>query len=100
MMDWIGRLWRGEVGLAIAFWEYAIVFGTFAQVLATGCAYGAYVAGVPFWLAAVMFFIPVPYTLLVTVGVWRSADRYRGPQRWAHAARIAVVIWAVAVIVL
>ena len=100
MTGWIGRLWRGEVGLASAFWEYALVWGTFVAVVTTALAYGAFVAGAPLWLAAVMFFMAVPYTLLVTVGVWRSADRYQGPQKWAHAARIAVLIWAVAVIVL
>jgi hypothetical protein len=100
MTDWIGRLWRGEVGLASAFWEYAIIFGTLAQAMTTGLAYGAFVAGVPFVLAVLMFFVAVPYTLLVTVGVWRSADRYQGPVHWAHLARIAVVIWAIAATVL
>ena len=100
MTDWIGRLWRGEVGLASAFWEYAVVFGTFAHVVTTGLAYGAFVAGVPLWLAVVMFFLAAPYTFLVTVGVWRSADRYQGPANWAHAARIGVVVWAIASLVL
>lgn len=100
MTDWIGRLWRGEVGLASAFWEYAIVFGTFVHVVATAVAYGVYVAGAPLWFAVVMFFIAAPYTLLVTVGVFRSAERYRGPVKWAHAARIGVVIWAIAATVL
>jgi heme/copper-type cytochrome/quinol oxidase subunit 2 len=100
MTDWIGRLWRGEVGLASAFWEYAVVFGTFANVVMTASAYGAFVAGAPFWLAVLIFFLAAPYTFLVTVGVWRSADRYQGPPKWAHAARIAVVVWAIAALVL
>ena len=100
MRHLIVRLWQGEIGLARAFWEYAIVFGTFAHVLTTALAYGAYVAGAPLWVAAAMFFLAAPYTLLATVGVWRSAERYRGPAKWAHAARIAVVVWAIASIVL
>src|SRR5262245_26756649 len=95
MTDWIGRLWRGEVGLASAFWEYAIVFGTFAHVVATGLAYGAYVAGASLWSAVTIFFLMTPYTVLATVGVWRSAERYEGPAYWAHAARVAVVLWAI-----
>jgi len=47
-----------------------------------------------------IFFLAAPYTFLVTVGVWRSADRYQGPLKWAHAARIAVVVWAIAALVL
>jgi hypothetical protein len=100
MTDWIGRMWRGEIGLARAFWEYAIVVGTFAHLVTTGLAYGAFVAGAPLWLAAVIFFLAAPYTVLVTVGVWRSAERYRGPAKWAHAARIGVVVWAIASLVL
>ncbi len=100
MTDWIGRLWRGEVGLARAFWEYALMWGTFANLTTTARAYGAYVAGAPLWLAAAVFFLAAPYTLLATVGVWRSAGRYRGPAHWANAARIAVLFWAVGVTVL
>ena len=93
-------MWRGEIGLARAFWEYAIVAGTLAHLVTTGLAYGAFVAGAPLWLAAVVFFLAAPYTILVTVGVWRSAERYRGPAKWAHAARIGVVVWAIASLVL
>ena len=63
MTDWIGRLWRGEIGLARAFWEYAIVFGTLIHLVTTGVAYGAFVAGAPLWLAAVIFFLAAPYTV-------------------------------------
>jgi len=100
MKNLVVRLWNGEVGLASAFWEYALVFGTFAHVVTTALAYGAFAAGAPFWLAAMMFFLAAPYTLLVTLGVWRSADRYQGPAKWAHGARIAVIVWAIASIVL
>jgi len=77
-----------------------MVWGTFIAMVTTALAYGAFVAGAPLWLAAVIFFLAAPYTMLVTVGVWRSADRYRGPPKWAHAARIAVLIWALAAIIL
>ena len=100
MTDWTGRMWRGEIGLARAFWEYAIVAGTLVHLVTTGLAYGAFVAGAPLWLAAAIFFLAAPYTVLVTVGVWRSAEHYRGPAKWAHAARIGVVVWAIASLVL
>jgi hypothetical protein len=100
MTDWIVRLWRGEVGLGRAFWEYTIGYGTLAHTAATGLAYGLYVAGAPLWVAAVIYFVAAPYTVLVTVGVWRSAERYQGPEQWAIAARIAVAAWAVAATVL
>ena len=34
----------------------------------------------------------IPYNLLATVGVWRSAAHYDGDPRWAALARIVTVI--------
>ena len=96
MRKWIGRFWRGEVALARAFWEYTLGWGTLAHAVATGLAYGLHAGGAPLWLAATIFFLAAPYTVLATVGVWRSADRYNGPSNWAHAARIGVLLWALA----
>jgi hypothetical protein len=100
MRRWTGRLWRGELPLVQAFWEYAIGYGTLLHIAMTGIAYGAYVAGAPLWAAAVLYLLPAPYALLVTVGVWRSAGSYRGPQHWAQAARASVVVWAILATVL
>jgi hypothetical protein len=36
--------------------------------------------------------LSVPYTVLATVGVWRSAARYDGPTLHAELARIATAI--------
>lgn len=35
--------------------------------------------------------LSVPYNILVTVGVWRSAERYTGERRWADLARIVTI---------
>jgi hypothetical protein len=100
MTDWIGRFWRGHVELGRAFWEYTVVYGTLVHLIATGIAYGLYVAGFPLWLVVLVFFIGTPYTVLAIVGVWRSADRYQGSEAWASAARIGVLLWAVGATVL
>lgn len=94
MRTWAGQFWRGEVPLTRAFWEYTIGYGSLLHIATTGLAYGAYVAGTPLWLAALIYFSPLPYTLLATVGVWRSAGFYAGPLQWSRAARICVLIWA------
>ena len=44
-------------------------------------------------LLVAAFLLPIPYNLLVGVAVWRSADRYQGPQRWADLARAASLVW-------
>ena len=35
---------------------------------------------------------PVPYNVIVLVGVWRSAGRFSGERQWADLARIVTVI--------
>ena len=35
--------------------------------------------------------LSVPYNILVTVGVWRSAEHYTGERKWADLARIVTI---------
>jgi hypothetical protein len=90
------QLWRGDVTLKRAFWDYAIIYGSLLNLATTLAALGAFAAGWPLALAAVIFLSPLPYNLLAVFGVWRSAERYSGPAIWAHLARIVVVVWAIA----
>ena len=45
-------------------------------------------------LAAVLvgYGVSVPYNIVATVGVWRSAARYGGPSRHADLARLVTAI--------
>ena len=95
MWDALVRLWRGEVLLRTAFWEYAIVYGLVLNAVATAAALTSHALGAPVALTAALFLSPIPYSVLFTVGVWRSASRYAGQQLWADLARIGVAIWAV-----
>jgi hypothetical protein len=88
------RLWRGELPLMQAFWDYAIIYGTIANLLATLGALAALAVDAP-WLALAVHFLPAPYNVVAVVGVWRSAGRYRGAPVWATAARAGVITWAV-----
>ncbi len=86
------RLWRGELALPAAFWNWA-VFGGLAINLASSALFlflimadrpiSAFIAG---------YALSVPYNVIVTIGVWRSAERYAGERRWADLARIVTII--------
>ncbi len=86
------RLWRGELALPDAFWNWA-VFGGLAINLASSALFlflimddrpiSAFIAG---------YALSVPYNVIVSVGVWRSAERYTGERRWADLARIVTII--------
>jgi hypothetical protein len=93
-------LWKGDVPLDQAFWEYAIVYGTIANIVATAAAMAAVAADLPAAVAVCLFLVPVPYILTAVVGVVRSAKKYRGPSSWARMAKIAVIMWGAAMIVI
>jgi hypothetical protein len=97
MTNWVTRLWKGEMGLGRSFWEFGVLYGTLIHLVSTGLAFAMIAADLPAWLAVVIFFLPAPYTVLIVVAVWRSADRYQGPAERVPLARIAVVIWALLV---
>jgi hypothetical protein len=94
MKDHVLRVWRGEIGMARVFWEYAIAFGTLANLITTGLAFATYLTTGSALLAVIVFLLPLPYNVLIVVAVWRSANRYRGRPVWATLARIGVVAWA------
>lgn len=93
MTTLLRRLWRGEVPLARAFWEYAIVYGLLLNLATTIASFALFAAKAPAAYGVMLFLLPLPYNLLALVAVWRSAGRYRGPRHWADLARIAVTVW-------
>ena len=92
------RLWRGEMPLHTAFWEYAIVYGIAVNILSSGGALITHTMGAPFAITAILFLLHFPYFCLVTVAVWRSASQYPGRQVWADLARTGVTIWALGMV--
>ncbi|MDP2409846.1 MAG: hypothetical protein Q8M26_06130 [Pseudolabrys sp.] len=91
-MNAIGRLWRGELPLPQAFWNFAVI-GAFIVNLSTSVLFLALLMN-DYTIAAFVagYALSVPYNIVVAVGVWRSADRYEGERRWADLARIVTVV--------
>lgn len=96
----LSALWAGEVPLAAAFWRYGVVYGAVANGAATLAALALVAGGAPAWTAVAVHFSPVPYIVLIAVGVWRAAGRWRGRPRWREWARVAIVLWALALLAL
>ena len=86
-------LWQGHLPLEVAFWNYAIFYGLVFNILGTGAALVLFVLDVPVAFPVIMHLLPVPYSVLALVGVWRSADHYAGPPKFAILARIVVLAW-------
>jgi hypothetical protein len=90
----IADLWYGRVPLARIFWDYAIIFGSLANLIATLASLAAFAYGLPVVLGLLLHFLPTPYNFLMVVGVWRSSANYRGSQLWATLARALILVWA------
>jgi hypothetical protein len=89
-MNRLKLLWLGELPLAEAFWQWAVSVGLVVNTIATAGFLALIVADhvVP---ALIVHALPLPYNIVAAVGVWRSADRFRGDRRLADLARIAAV---------
>ncbi len=96
MMQLIKQLWAGDIPLDQAFWRYTVVYGLLLNLVTHVLFFALLVRDVNTVLVVLAFALPIPYNLLMIVVVWRSADRYQGPKSWAELARIAAVIWMIA----
>ena len=93
LLPTLKALWRGELPLEVAFWHYAIYYGLFINLAATTISIILLLIDAPVALAVAVHLIPVPYSLLTAVGVWRSARSHGGSGRFADFARIGVLAW-------
>ena len=85
------RLWRGDLPLPQAFWNWAVIGGIAVNGL-TSILFLILIMNDQIVTAFIVgYALSVPYNIVVTVGVWRSAGRYEGERRWADIARIVTV---------
>lgn len=94
-MTGLGRLWRGELALAEAFWTWAVGVGLAINLSLLAVSLVLLTSDRTIAALIVGHALALPYNFLVTVGVWRSAARHQGDRGWADTARIATVIMMV-----
>ncbi len=91
-MNSLRRLWRGELALADAFWNWAVFGGLAINAVTTALLFFLIVADRPISALIAGYAFSVPYNVIVSMGVWRSAERYTGERRWADLARIVTIV--------
>jgi hypothetical protein len=83
----IGKLWRGEYPLVVSYWVFGIV--------------GNILFGIPllfinqFTLTIgqwILFPIGMGIAVLINVGIWRSAGKYKGLPIWKLLAKTVVIL--------
>ena len=91
-MNQVMLLWRGEMDLQTAFWNWAVFGGLIINLVSSGLFLLLAVNDQIGAAIIVGYGCSLPYNLLASVGVWRSADRYTGDQRWAELAKTITAI--------
>ncbi len=91
-MNSLRRLWRGELALADAFWNWAVFGGLAINGATTALLLFLVMADRPISALIAGYAFSVPYNVIVSIGVWRSAERHAGERRWADLARIVTII--------
>jgi hypothetical protein len=95
MIERVKYLWAGDVPLGRAFWDYAIFYGLLLNFITHFLFFVLLLNDAHMALVGLAFALPIPYNVLVTVAVWRSAGRYEGPKKWAEWARVGILVWLV-----
>jgi hypothetical protein len=93
ILDRMKALWRGELPLETAFWHYAIYYGLIINLVATTVSIVLLLIDASIALVVAVHLVPLPYSVVAAVGVWRSAHRYGGSRKFADFARIGVLGW-------
>ncbi len=91
-MNSMCRLWGGELALPDAFWNWAVFGGLAINVAFSALSLFLIMADRPISAFIAGYALSVPYNVIVSVGVWRSAEHYAGERRWAELARIVTII--------
>ncbi len=91
-MTSLSRLWRGELPLSNAFWNWAVLGGLVVNAVSSAVFLFLISADRPVAALIAGYALSLPYNAVVTIGVWRSAERYAGDRRWAGLARIVTII--------
>jgi len=85
-------LWSGDLALNEAFWTWMVTVGLLVNIATSILFLTLILQDQPLAAVLVGYGLSVPYNILATVGVWRSAARYGGPSLHADLARLASVL--------
>lgn len=88
----LGRLWRGELPLADAFWTWTVLVGLAVNLTTTFLFLICITLDQTVLALITGYLFSVPYNVLAVVGVWRAAERERRPGPSADVYRVAALV--------
>ena len=97
-LRYVRRLWCGELPLPRVFWLDLILVGTLVNLASLIAAILLLAGEAPTAWGVAIFLAPIPYSLLLFAGVWRSAAREGS--KWSGTAQAAAAAWLIAAFVI
>ena len=79
------KFWNGDLSLPMSYWGVGLGLG-----LVFGFSVGFFTILLGMSEDAIWGFL-IPFQIYTVVGIWRSADKYKGAKFWAILAKVAVV---------
>ena len=79
------RFWNGDLSLPMSYWGVGLGIG-----LVFGFLIGIFVVIAGMSEDAIWGFL-IPFQIYTVVGIWSSANKYKGAKFWAILAKVAVV---------
>jgi hypothetical protein len=89
--------WQGRVPLDRLFWRDLVLVGTAISIASSVVALILLWLKIPLGLVLSVHFAPVPYSLFLTLAVWRTAEKSPGAKAWMMT--LGATLWLVAMIV-
>ncbi|MBZ9767662.1 hypothetical protein LB526_12925 [Mesorhizobium sp. CA6] len=97
MRDFFRSRWRGQVPLDRLFWCDMLLVGTILSIASSALALVLLGLKLPLWLVLAVHFLPVPYTIFLTVAVWRTAEKAGGFK--AQLMMLGSALWLITTVV-
>ena len=80
------RFWKGDLSLKMSYWGMGVGIN-----IVIGLLIGLFVGAAGMSEDAIWGYI-IPFQIYTVVGIWRSANKYKGAKYWAILAKVAVVL--------
>ncbi len=87
IVTFFSLIWRGAFSLPIQLW---LVFLLGSKLVGLIITYIMSVVGLKS-VTIICVLILIIYYLVAGVGVWRAADKYKGPKIWAYLSKLFVL---------
>lgn len=90
-MGALGRLWRGAMPLADAFWTWAVAIGFVINGGTSIACYVLLIADRPVAALIVGYLLSIPFNIVATIGVLRSSRRADADPALARFVRLVII---------